>query len=187
MKSINDDVEYSESLSLINELSAKKDEVVKQINEIQLYRTSSSNEPPSDDVSYALQIEPGIEGSPRVNLDERYQTLVNQEQTLQKAISTQYVKHEQIRRTAGYRVFASKSDKYIKLSSQLLETVDLLIALNEQLVAEQRVLHNLGATDLPEVRFPAFGMSEQLPRWRDDLEEQVHGLKHTNRVHKNVK
>lgn len=184
MKKLIDDAQYANSMALLNELTAKKEEIERQRDEINIRRRGSTSAPvPTDPIDFAMSLEPGVEAVPKVEWDERYQTLTNQAHALHQAIAVQSLKHQQIARNAGYRIFAHKGTKYVSLAVELLATVDKLIELNKRLVAEHLALHEMGSTDHNEVTFPAMGLHEQLPSWRNDLEDQIHILQHTKRAY----
>jgi len=184
MKSIADDPRCAASRDRLNELAAKSAVVHKQLNA--MFSVLGSDQPmgePSDPVAAVLSLEPGVGSAPPPTTIEKYQVLVRQAALLRKAITHQHYLHEQATRAAARRVFAANSDSYIEHSDQLLEAVDKIIELNEVLQKDQAELAAMGCNELVAVRFPEFGLNEQLPYWRDNLDEQIRALKLTKRAH----
>ena len=186
MKSILDDQKYAQSQELFNDLSAKKTKIDREIDELwSILNGDQSSKQTTDPIEAALALDPGVDATPKTDA-ERYRTLVKQSAQLKKALDIQYTANLGIARDAGYRVFAANSANYLKHSAELLAAVDRLIELNAVLEKDQAILREKGCHDIIEIHFPSFGLTAQMPFWRDSLDEQIRGLNYTQRVHSNV-
>ena len=182
MKHIREDAAYAEHERVINELSAKKTAIDKEINAIELKLATGSAQKPGDPVDDALQLQPGIATQHNSDAD-KLPVLRAQSEQIHKAIALKSEAMNGARRAASYRVFAANADVYIKHTAELLVLVDQIVELNKALVTDQKALYGMGCTDLPEVQFPNYGLSEQLAvHWRSDLNDQLQLLKHITRV-----
>ncbi|SDR06516.1 hypothetical protein [Pseudoxanthomonas sp. CF125] len=170
MKTLSDDPEYRVAVDTMNELNAKKLEVDRQILEIEAGFGKVPEENP-DKVAEALGLKPGcVDAVP--NDGARLQTLRQQSQQLSAAINLQWDKAWTARRYAGYRLFAQNAGNHQKLTARLVAMADSLIELNKELQTETKRLYALGCDDAPAIQFPSFGLTERLPYWRDELEDQ---------------
>jgi hypothetical protein len=184
VKSIRDDKQYLEAERILNELSGKRDAIEKELHAINVASHAKRYEADlRDPVEQAMQLEPGIRDIEGQHLNDRVPTLRDQSAQLRKAIGLHVLKTEIIRREAGNRVLANNVDSYLGNATRLLELVDELITVNKALTTDRVELYRLGVQDAPEVQFPSFGLSEQLPYWREGLHEQVQLLNHIARVH----
>ena len=170
MKTIKDYPGYAEAENLLNELSAKRAGFVKELDAIE--GQLGSTLPQGDVVADALAIRPGhAEYTP--GPQDRARTLRAQLYQLDRAIDAQSVKTMALRRKACGRLFAENSNTWQKLTGELVGAVDQIAAANKALALEASRLRRMGCEDMPDIAFPDFGLSEQLPTWRDELQAQL--------------
>ena len=170
MRTIKDYPGYAEAETTLNELAAKRTGFEKELHAIE--GQLGTTLPPGDVVADALAIKPGYS----VNMpgpQDRARTLRAQLYQLDRAIDTHHVKVMALRRKACGRLFAENSTAWQKLAGELVSAVDQVAAVNKALALEASRLRRMGCEEMPDLQFPDYGLSEQLPTWRDDLQAQV--------------
>lgn len=170
MKAISDYPGYAEAEATHSALASKRSGIEKELHAVE--GELGSTLPPGDVVADALAIKPGYS----VNMpgpQDRARTLRAQLYQLDRAIDAHHVKLMALRRKACGRLFAENSTTWQKLAGELVSAVDQVAAVNKALALEASRLRRMGCEEMPDLQFPDYGLSEQLPGWRDDLQAQV--------------
>ncbi len=178
MKHINDDAEFSDVTRINNELNEKKILIEKEISEIELRLSTGIVPMDEDHIDRALRIEPGQDSDENTVefLRKRHTTLRGQLDQVAKAIRHHTDKIDIAMRNAGYRVIACNSADYIKQGKETLKLVEQIIENNKSMREKVQKLYGRGCAETPILEFPAYGLTEQLPVWRDDMREQIRRL-----------
>ncbi len=178
MKHICEDAGYAEVSRIATELQEKKALIENDIAVIEskLANGALSNE--ESHIERALKLEPGQDSDQETieNLRKRHSTLRGQLVQVDKAIRHHSDRCHIAMRDAGYRVIAANSADYIKQGKETLKLVDQIIENNKSMREKVLKLYRRGCAEAPNIVFPAFGLSEQLPVWRDDMREQIRRL-----------
>ncbi|WP_460710316.1 hypothetical protein [Lysobacter terrae] len=180
---INSDAEFSAAQDLLVELTAKKEQVDRQLDAAWQER-HDGNSPNQDAerrgvIESAIQMKPGVEEEARTDHQEwmrRPSILQAQSYKLQLAITAQAAKVELERQRASLRLLATVGADYQKCAANVLSAADALIEANAAALDEYRNLQRKGLSGIPEVQFPDGGMAQSVVYWRDQLAQVVAGI-----------
>ena len=181
MKHINEDPAFAEVCRVMNDLSAKKDAVETEIQQIEAdLHASRVESATSDPVQDALDMTVGVaESVGRKSKIDRLGVLQQQRQKLKHAMDLQSSQFDLVSRYAGYRVFSVHHSNYVKIGKELVEQVGKIMAINARLLVERKALYQRGCHDIPDILFPAGGTDDQLVYWKRELERVITVLEST--------
>ena len=178
---IQNDPEFRAAQDLLDELTAKKELVDKELADAWREREQwpSNAVGQVGVIEHALQMKPGVEAQSSVEREEwmrRPSILQDQSYKLQLAVGAQASKVEIARTRASLRLLGTIGEDYRKRAGDVLAAVDALIAANNAARNEHRKLTGQGLSGIPEVQFPDSGMTDALSTWRESFAETVAGL-----------
>jgi hypothetical protein len=178
MKSIQDHPEFQQASSVMDDLAAKKELVDADLNALLAVVTSNAM-PIADDghrIKQAAAIEPGLECPAVDNGLVRLGVLTRQSAQLHHAMALQSDQISRATSIAGRAVFASNATAYLEHATATLALIDKLVEQNLAVGAELAALNQRGCAEISDMRFPDFGLCDQLPYWRKDYAERIRAL-----------